>query len=60
MYALLREINANEKATVIMVTHDLARVPSLASHILELSGGQKYFGESAGWPGPGKGSGANV
>ncbi len=26
MYALLHEINANEKATVIMVTHDLARV----------------------------------
>lgn len=60
MYALLREINANEKATVIMVTHDLARVPSLASHILELSGGQKYFGESAGWPSPGAGSSANA
>ena len=43
-----------------MVTHDLVRVPSLASHILELSGGQKYFGESAGWPSPGAGSGANA
>ncbi|EHL68256.1 metal ABC transporter ATP-binding protein [Cloacibacillus evryensis] len=51
MYSLLRAVNENDKTTVIMVTHDLTRAAATASHILELGGRQKYFGESCRWPG---------
>ncbi|MDO5114575.1 MAG: ABC transporter ATP-binding protein [Synergistaceae bacterium] len=51
MYHLLRELKEKKKTTIVMVTHDLPRAAEAASHILELDGGQRYFGESASWPG---------
>ena len=51
MYSLLRDVNKKEGATVIMVTHDLVRGAATATHLLELDGGQKYFGEGRLWPG---------
>lgn len=51
MYSLLRDVNKKEGATVVMVTHDLVRGAAAATHVLELDGGQKYFGESGLWPG---------
>lgn len=49
MYSLLRRLHEEEQLTIVMVTHDLARAAAAASHILELDGGQRYFGKSGSW-----------
>ncbi len=49
MYSLLTRLREEEGLTVVMVTHDLVRASAAASHILELDGGQRYFGGSGSW-----------
>lgn len=48
-YALLSQINANDKTTIIMVSHDLAAVKKFASKIVVLSGELKFCGSVAEW-----------
>lgn len=44
MYELLTELNAKEKITVIMVSHDIRAAAAYASHILHVSEEPLFFG----------------
>lgn len=44
MYELIRQINREDKITVIMVSHDLAAALRYSSHILQLSDKMLFFG----------------
>lgn len=43
-YEIVKELNNNEKITVIMVSHDVKSVIGYASHILHLGRQQLYYG----------------
>lgn len=44
MYALIKQLNTEDKITVIMVSHDIAAVLSFATHVLHVLHGGAYFG----------------
>lgn len=44
MYELIRQINREDKITVIMVSHDLAAALRYSTHILQLSDKMLFFG----------------
>lgn len=44
MYDLIRQINQEDKITVIMVSHDLAAALRYSSHILQISDKMLFFG----------------
>lgn len=44
MYTILRDLNENEKITIIMVSHDIEAAVKYASHILHLGSQLQFFG----------------
>lgn len=48
-YELLSKVNAQDKTTVIMVSHDLSAVKKFASKVVVLSGEVKFCGSVAEW-----------
>ncbi len=46
MYRLIKELNQNEKITIIMVSHDIASSIKYASHILHLNYEQSFYGKT--------------
>lgn len=48
-YALLSEVNAADKTTIVMVSHDLSAVKKFASKVAVLSGELKFYGYVSEW-----------
>lgn len=44
MYRLIKELNENEKITIIMVSHDISASVKYATHILHLNSERNFFG----------------
>jgi zinc transport system ATP-binding protein len=44
MYEMIRQLNQNQKLTVIMVSHDIRSAVEYADHILHLGNQQLFFG----------------
>ena len=44
MYSILKDLNENEKITVIMVSHDIEAAVKYASHILHIGSRLQFFG----------------
>lgn len=48
-YALLRQVNAEDKTTIVMVSHDLSAVKKFASKVVVLNGELKFCGSVDEW-----------
>ena len=44
LYALIQKINREDGITIIMVSHDISAALQYATHILQVSGGDNFFG----------------
>lgn len=44
MYGLIKELNQNDKMTILMVSHDIERAVDYASHVLHLGKSNSFFG----------------
>ena len=49
LYGLLQKLNNETGITIIMITHDTAAAVRYATHILQVAGEQRFFGESSGY-----------
>ncbi len=44
LYALIQKINRENGITIVMVSHDIGAALQYATHILQVSGGENFFG----------------
>ena len=44
LYTLIQKINREDGITIIMVSHDIGAALQYATHILQVSGGDNFFG----------------